>query len=461
MEDIMAGSISVRIEWKSIAKATGQTRHDLRLKVPNYVDKSKSGENSVLIKPASGDELFDLCKKLREQRQSKRALKKNINVAVAGILTFSADALKTIDTLDKSKQDELIMSAVKKISDTYDVDVVGLVVHRDEASIHAHFQLAGYNRQGYPLSNTIQFGDFSKLQDIAAEAFKPFGIERGKHKQKRIENGEDYSKYIHRTVKELHDDLPKEIERKREQIAELEKQIAEQQAKIEKNQRLILQNEQKLAQGKGDIEKIEKNIKIYQKREADAAAEINKLNAEKARIIAEIENSKQTLDKYKEILNNENPPKPPQTKIIKTGILKTEEKEVIEIQDFKKYDNQMKIWAAQTFDKENKKKKNELDNEKENIIKKEEEINDKINTVVTGYRELEKKIKEKDEIIKEKDNLINDTAKAVIGMAMIRTRSGVLRQDRAIDILKNFIAGGLSAVKDFLLNLSKKNTLSR
>jgi len=439
MEDIMAGSISVRIEWKSIAKATGQTRHDLRLKIPSYVDKSRTGENSILIKPLAGDELYLTCKKLREQRQSKRALKKNINVAVAGILTFSSDALKTIDTLDKSKQDELIMSAVKRISDTYDVDLSGLVVHRDEASIHCHFQFVGYNKQGYPLSNTIKLGDFSKLQDIAAEAFKEYNIGRGKPKKQRIQDGDDYSKTIHRSVRQLHEDLPAEIQKKQEQKAEIEKQIAEQHAKLEKNQRLIAQNEQKLAEGNLELEKINKinkNIEIYQKREADAKAKIEKLEA---------------------ILNNENPPAMPKPEFVKvrTGYFKSQEKEIVEAKDLKRYTDRLIVFAGSKLNETNKKKEAELQEKEKELQEREKELADNIKIAKDynkNYENLKKELAEKNE-------LLQDTAKKILETAGIDTKNIYLEPSRATEIIKNYVINGLSAVKEFWQKL--QNVLSR
>jgi len=412
-------AVSVHIERKKVAGASGQTRHDLREKVPPYVDKTRTGKNSVLIKPLAGDEMLKICKNLRDQRGIKRAMKKNCNVSIAGIITFSKNAQKIIESLDKSQQDELILKAGKRISEHLNLDLTGLTVHRDESAVHAHFQMPAYNKQGFAMSDLLKPSDLSQLQDITAEIFKEYGIGRGKPKKQRIQDGEDYSKYIHRSVKELHDDLPREL--------------AEQQAKLEKNQRLIAQNEQKLAEGNLELEKIEKinkNIEIYKKREADAKAKLEKLEA---------------------LLNNENPPAMPKSQVveIKTGLFKTEEKEVIELSDFKAYDKDKTIWATKTFSKENEKKKQDLD-------KKENELAEK-----------EKKLQEKETAINNKilidakyQNLVNDTAKQIMKIAGVDTKKE-LQQERAIDILRHFVNGGLSAVKDFLLNISKKNTLSR
>jgi len=449
----MASSISVHTIPLQFSEINGQTRHDLREKVPQYVDKTRTSENSVLIKPLDAKELFSICQELRKQRTDK-VMKKNFRIGISGILTFSKEAQQVINLLDKEKQNELFKKAADKIAEFLNVTITGLVIHRDETAIHMHFQYPAYDKQGYPLSHSVDRKVLSQLQDIASEAFKEYNIGRGIKKEQRMNNGEDYASYIHRSVKELHEDLPKEIEQKKREQADLEKQIAEQQAKLEKNQRLIAQNEQKLAQGNLElekIEKIEKNIEIYKKREADAAATIEQKVAEKTKLNNEIQNQKQIFDKYQKILDTENPPKPPQTRIIKeeVGFFKNLEREIIEPAEFRAYDKDKTIWATKTFSKENEKRKEDLDKKENDITEKEKKLQEK-----------EKEINKKILIDAKYQNLVNDTAKQIMKIAGVDTKKE-LQQERAIDILRHFVSGGLSAVKDFLLNISKKNTLSR
>jgi len=451
-------SISVHIEKEKIAECSGQTRHDLRIKIPSYVNKIKTSENSILIKPRTGDEMLKICKNLRDQRGIKREMKKNCNVAIAGIITFSKNAQKIIESLDKDKQNELFLKAGKKITEHLNLDLSGLVIHRDETAIHCHFQMPGYNRNGFAMSDLLKPSILSELQDVASEAFLDYGIGRGVKKTERIANGEDYSKYIHRSVKQLHDDLPREL-------AELRKLKAEMLIKIEKDKGLIEKTQAKIDAGTGDFAKLEKNLAIYKKRENDKLnelaaydLEISEKETKLTEINDKIANSKQTLDKYKEILKDENPPKMPKSRIIKEKesiLSKATEIEIIELNDFKKYDKDKTMWAVETFDKENKKKKDELDKRETDITEKEAEINKKVksfNTVVLGYKELEKKVKEKDE-------LLQNTAKKILETAGIETRNIYLEPRKAADILKNFVQGGISAVKSFWQKL--QNSLSR
>jgi len=452
----MASSISVHIQPLQFSKISGQTRHDLREKIPSYVDKTLTAENSVLIKPLSADELFSICRDLRKKRTDK-PMKKNFRIGISGILTFSKDAQQVINGLDKEKQNELFKQATDKISEFLNVTVTGLVVHRDETALHMHFQMPAYDKQGFALSHIVDKSKLSQLQDVASEAFKEYNIGRGVKKEQRIQDGEDYSKYIHRSVKELHQDLPKEIEQKKQRIADLDKEIAEQQAKIEKNQRLILQNEQKLQAGKGDLEKINKNIEIYQKREADAAAAIEKKVTEKTKLNNEIQNQKQTFEKYQKILDTENPPKMPKIQLVevKSGILKSEQKQIIELSDFKKYDNQISVWAAQTFDKENLKKKNELDKRESDINDREQKV--EIREKLVFAKEIDTEYFKKE--LAEKNNLIQDTLKRLSKDAGIDTRNTYIDSRKAAEILKNYVANGISAVKTFWQKL--QNSLSR
>jgi len=418
-------SISVRIEPKNINEVSGQTRHDLRLKIPSYVDRSRTDENSILIKPLDGKELLNECENIRKnQPKPPRALKKNCRVGISGIITFSSEAKTIIENIDRDKQNELFLQAGNKIAEFLNTDLTGLVIHRDESSVHCHFQCPAYNHKGFSLSNAIKPSDLSKLQDVASEVFLTYGITRGVKKTERIAAGEDYSKTIHRSVRQLHDDLPKEL--------------AELQAKIEKYQRLITQNEQKIAEGKGNLEKIEKNIEIYKKREADAKAKLEKLEA---------------------ILDNENPPKPPQKQIIKekTGLFASKEKEIIEPADFKEYDKKVSVWATKTFMESNEKKMQELQEKEKELQEREKELTENLK-ITKDYNQNYENLKKE---LAEKNELLTDIAKNILHDSGIETRNIYLEPRRATEIIKNYLVGGLEKVKEFWQKLQHSFSLSR
>jgi chromosome segregation ATPase len=62
----------------------------------------------------------------------------------------------------------------------------------------------------------------SQMQEIAAAVWSDLGIERGERKSERIARGDDADKIYHRGVKQLHEDLPKEIKSLQDQVKSLE-----------------------------------------------------------------------------------------------------------------------------------------------------------------------------------------------------------------------------------------------
>ncbi len=60
--------------------------------------------------------------------------------------------------------------------------------------------------------------DYKQLQTLAGEAVEYLGIRRGVSKKKRIADGNDESTYIHRTVRQLHFDLPRELTDRKKKV---------------------------------------------------------------------------------------------------------------------------------------------------------------------------------------------------------------------------------------------------
>jgi hypothetical protein len=200
-------------------------------------------------------------------------MKKDAAIATVGILTFGHEAQPLIDILPLAEQDALYNEAAKAIADRLNTTLTSLVVHRDESAPHAHYTLAAYDLEGIPLSKKITPTVASELQDIAGSVYDVYGIHRGEKKKTKIARlvSEGYTKneisaaVIHRTVKTLHEDLPKEI-------AKLEEKVA-------KNTRLIQEQTTKLEQGKVSEEQALKRIATYEHRRAEADKEIARLTA--------------------------------------------------------------------------------------------------------------------------------------------------------------------------------------
>ena len=226
-------SVSVRIESKKRVEHTAQRAHALRTgRRLDYVDYTRAHLNSVILAPPPVDEIVAECLALRQARpgmkRKPRSIRADGAVAVDGLLSFSLEALKIVEALSHDEQDRRFRLAAEAVADQLNARLVGLVVHRDEASLHAHFTLPAYDRDGRPLTKKTNQLACIAMQDVVADtAFMDIGIERGKSKEQRLEDGEDYSKTIHRNVRRLHDDLPREIAAAEAKVAALKKAMAD------------------------------------------------------------------------------------------------------------------------------------------------------------------------------------------------------------------------------------------
>lgn len=266
----MSMTVSVRVQHNSMSKAAGQRRHDARLgKVPTYVDQDRSDDNSIIQPTMTEAEARRQCEALRAQNDHKRGMKSTAAVLTAGVITFGTEAQPVIEALDKEKQDALYQDIAERLADTLDTRLVGLAVHRDESAPHAHFNLLAVNRQGLPLSKVITKDQAKHLQDIAGQVLAEHGLDeitRGKSKEQRILEGEDPSKTIHRSVAQLHKDLPREIEAAQEKLAKNLALIEKARADLE-------------AETQGREEKIQKRLASYEKRAGDAQAQLERLES--------------------------------------------------------------------------------------------------------------------------------------------------------------------------------------
>lgn len=269
----MSKTVSVRVQTATRTKAAGQRAHDLRLGAqPGYVDPARSADNQVLVEPPTPDQLADECQQRRHARwqagglKSKKGpgkLRDNAAVAIEGIITFGTEAQAAINDLPAEEQAQRYQQAAEAIAEDLGTTVAGLVIHRDESAPHAHFTLPGYTTAGEPVSGALKRNKLSELQDLAAEKYGDLGIERGEKRSTREARGDDESTYIHRSVQELHRDLPAEVEQAREKVAEMAHRVAE--------------TKRKLDEGAKDEAKLKKRLSAYEKRLNDRRAELDRL----------------------------------------------------------------------------------------------------------------------------------------------------------------------------------------
>ncbi|WP_143515453.1 hypothetical protein [Pseudooctadecabacter jejudonensis] len=300
-------AVSVRIEPKTMSKAQFQRRHDFRIGAqPAYVDGDLSHLNRYLMELRPLPDIQRENEALRRRAGRTRKLKSNAAVVTASIITFGCAAQNVFNRLPIKMQDRAFTELAQEIAVQLNTQLEALVVHLDETAIHAHFTLRAYTDSGEPISNATRLGDMAALQDLAAEVMQRYApeIERGRKKKDRLQAGADYADTRHRTVKQLHEDLPLERNALEAEIADSEAKVAEQRASLEKTQRLLEKLEAKKELTEKEAKRQETYSRRLEKKQADMVAEMKALEArrsalEEAMRRVEAENEAVGMDRQK------------------------------------------------------------------------------------------------------------------------------------------------------------------
>ncbi|WP_281991994.1 plasmid recombination protein [Sulfitobacter geojensis] len=227
-------AISVRVKHTHRSKYKNQRRHDLRIGVPpSYVQNKRSERNRVLVELPMPAVITARAKELREKTDPSRAMRADAAVATIGIITFGHAAQQIFEALTTAQQDDAYLEVAQSIADEYGTTIRGLVVHADETAPHAHVVWDCRDHDGVPMSRVMKG---SRLQDIAAEVIERHasGIERGVRKSVRIARGDKPSQIYNRSVQQLHQDLPLELEAKRQDLKQFSDRVDEMRARVEK-----------------------------------------------------------------------------------------------------------------------------------------------------------------------------------------------------------------------------------
>ena len=217
-----SAAISVRVQPVSGRRGAGQKRHDTRAPghSPEYVDQSRSHLNTHV----GGFDLAALRKEIAEHRAAagQQKLRADSRLVIGGILTFGVEAQKRVNVLAAAEQDRLLEKVARAVEVVTGHKLLALDVHRDEAAIHAHFTLRGYAfdpATGKEAAWRKTPRDLKALQDAVASEVAHLGIERGYSKERRRLMGDKLSEVIHRSVKDLHESLPADLEKARAKVA--------------------------------------------------------------------------------------------------------------------------------------------------------------------------------------------------------------------------------------------------
>jgi len=439
----MSMTVSVRVAHLGIGKAKGQRYHDTRRRTPAYVDAERTKDNSTIIEQPTEADLRQRCEDRRVQRGAKRAMKSNAAILTSGIITFGKEAQPVIEAMTPAEQDALFTKTAQAIADQWRTDLVSLTVHRDESAIHAHFGLLAVDRDGKPLSKTL---DTRKLQDIAGEVYQQYGITRGTPKAERLARGDDLSKIVHRSVAELHRDLPAEIETKRREIEAQRKALDDQrreleelEAKAEKNRRLVAEQEAKLQAGRVAEELAQKRIATYQKREADAKAKAEKL----AKEIEAKEAEFRLID-----IPRPNLP-PPNLVKIKDGLIKSRSEYIHTDQDIKRYSQEMESWAKNAATKTMRQKSRTLDQKEKALIDKDNELSQRESDIAKREQSVESREKRTRQIETQNRRLLNEREMIGINIGhMLGVENASMNRGKIVDAIVK--TGDLAKFREIL-----------
>lgn len=287
---------SVRIAATTARRHGGQRKHDLRIgPQPGYVAADRSHLNRVLIKSPTPAVMHQIAEQRRATRDTKRAMKSNSAVATSGIITFGAEAAQMFEALTTEQQDQAFRLLSRAIAARLRTSLHGLVIHQDEATIHAHFTLSAYNRDGIPLSQSTRPAVLSELQDLAAKVLQRFcpEIDRGNRYGDRLKAGADFADVVHKSVKELHRDLPADLEAKRAEQKHLEEAVRLSQGRVNEMQARVDKLVQKASLSAKEASRLETYQKRLESRSEELfvalrAIEASRAEAERLAALAEV-----------------------------------------------------------------------------------------------------------------------------------------------------------------------------
>jgi len=322
--------VSTRIKSYNIKKFAYYIRHDLRLNIPDYVDKSRLNKNRYIlfqdIKDRNGVEDWILNEwsfiQKDFKKHNKRKLRKDTGLIIEGIITFSKDSRDFVnDERNWNELDKRALEFVKTLEEEWNTKAVYLVRHSDEYTTHYHFAVMNYNYQTHQtIRAKLKKRDTSQLQDKVADAFQDLGFLRGKHLAKRIEEEGEFAntrnwgsvfsihkKLLHEIVelekkeKELLEKIKKYeelVSKKEEKLKRLENEIKEKESKCE----------EKLLKGQKTLEKYLKRLKRAKKEYGEIIQLRNQLEEvlkENKRLKEENEKLKKLLEDKKEEINKD------------------------------------------------------------------------------------------------------------------------------------------------------------
>jgi hypothetical protein len=277
----MSGNfVAINSKYYKTSSASGELGHVNRVFKENKncfpeLTKNNFGDDNIEKK------FLDVLKKCETQKGKK--IQKNSNTYIDNIVAFSRPQIENLQKTNpddwQEKMTECFRDLGEKIKDKYGFEPVGFNFHADEGHLdpetgilkhnyHAHLITFNYDfKTGKAPLRGMKKNDWSKIQDLAGEAFKNLGFVRGEPKITDKKDHLQKEQYVHEKQKEME----KAVEKANEMLKEKDKLILEQGEKIDslrnrkteiiKNGNDFIKQKNKIIKKK-DVEISKKTIKI-------------------------------------------------------------------------------------------------------------------------------------------------------------------------------------------------------
>ena len=145
----MSKAISVNITHLPAGKYTSQRDLDLRRRrLPKYVDQERSHLNRTLIEPPPASVMRQRMLECRHQLGRQPDARHEPAIACVALIGFGKTAQRLVEAAAREVQDELYRKVAMSLAEHWEVELLGLVVHADEARPHAHAVIDSWNRHG-------------------------------------------------------------------------------------------------------------------------------------------------------------------------------------------------------------------------------------------------------------------------------------------------------------------------
>lgn len=209
----------------------------------------------------------------------QRKAKASMSVTTGLIITFGHDLQEPVSALSRDEQNQMYLRIAENITEHVGIELTGLVAHRDEVGHHAHGQCPARHPDGRPMGKVLTPAICSEIQTLAMEAAKEFlpMIERGKRKSDRIKDGDDPSTVFNRSVKQLHDDLPDELEAAKDELRVTSSEVLKMKNYVFKLEQKAAQVGELNAKEAKRLATYEKRLDVRKAREAEALKVLTRL----------------------------------------------------------------------------------------------------------------------------------------------------------------------------------------